>query len=749
MRMSNKWLKLARFLVCTVFTLLFMLHSAGRVNIPTLQRIDNILYDLRLRTTTLNTIDSHIVIVDINEESLAKEGRWPWRRDKIGYLVDMLFDYYAISLLGFDVIFAEPDTTEGSELLDKLATDTLKNNTDFLKAIKELRPQLAYDDIFAKSLQHRPIVLGYFVSHIEEKVAQVGLLPKAVAKANDLPFSSLLFDAKSYAGNLAKLQTAVLSGGFFDNPSVDEDGVYRKLPLLVCYHNNIYESLSLAMLRVLLHQSPLEFITQSGYALLPNNTAEVDTRLEALRVSTITIPVNEHSEILVPFRGRQGSFVYVSATDVLNGIVDKTVLENKIVIIGTTAAGLLDLRATPVQNVYAGVEIHANILSGLLEQTIKSRPNITLVSELLELLLIYCLMLFILPYLSALSSALFFIILLTLTIAINFYCWRFYHIATMLAVPIILLILLYGIQIFFGFFLESRKKKQLGTIFGQYIPPELVEQMSQSDEEFSLQGESRELTVFFSDVRGFTTISESMSPQELCELINAILTPVTRVIHEAKGTIDKYIGDAIMAFWGAPLRNAEHATYAVNAGLTILQTLAALRPEFKAKGWPDIDVGIGINTGQMSVGNMGSQFRIAYTVMGDAVNLGSRLEGLTKQYGVKIIVSESTRAAATGFIYRELDRVRVKGKYKPITIYEPLGLIAAVANEQLRAIHVLEQGLQYYRQQQWFAAQTVFQQLARQYPNDKLYAIYLERITHYLQSPPEADWDGAFTHTSK
>jgi adenylate cyclase len=578
----------------------------------------------------------------------------------------------------------------------------------------------------------------------------VGLLPPPVASNNALASSALLFNARSYTGNLAKLQSAALSGGFFDNPHVDEDGVYRRLPLLVSYQNNLYESLSLAMFRVLLNNPPLELISSSGYELTASNTNnQFDKRLEALRVSTFTIPVNEHGEILVPFRGRKGSFTYVSATDVLNGVVDKSVLENKIVIIGTTAAGLLDLRATPVQNIYPGVEIHANIVSGLLNQTISYKPNIIIAVELLELVFIYLVMLLLFPRLSALWSISVFSILAVLNIAINFTIWQTKHIDIALATPLILFILLFGVQIFFGFFLESRKKKQLGAIFGQYIPPELVEQMSHSDEEFSLQGESRELTVFFSDVRGFTTISETMSPQELCELINAILTPVTRVIHEAKGTIDKYIGDAIMAFWGAPLRNADHANYAVGAGLTILKTLADLRTEFKAKGWPDIDIGIGINTGQMSVGNMGSQFRIAYTVMGDAVNLGSRLEGLTKQYGVKMIVSESTKTAASHFIYRELDRVRVKGKHKPITIYEPLGTMTEISTEQVIAIEVLEQGLQYYRGQQWLAARTIFEQLAAQYPSDKLYSIYLERIDHYLLSPPETDWDGAFTHTSK
>ncbi|MGZ8220828.1 MAG: CHASE2 domain-containing protein [Methylobacter sp.] len=744
MKFNNKWLKSYRFLACVVITLVFMAHTAQWLNIPTLQRMENILYDLRLRTTVVNTVDPRIVIIDIDEESLAKEGRWPWRRDKLAYLVDMLFDYYNVKLLGFDVVFSEPDTSAGVELLEQLAAGPLQKDAGFLSTLETMRPQLSYDDMFAKSLENRPVVLGYFASHITEKTPEVGALPAPLAAANELPFSPLLIKEKSYAANLPKLQTAAMSGGFFNNPNVDEDGVYRRLPLLINYNHQVYEALSLALFRTLLGKPEVKFITGEGYG-----KSNIDSHLEGLEIEGFHIPVDQSSTLLVPYRGRQGSFSYISATDVLNGVTGVEKLKDKIVIVGTSAAGLLDLRVTPVQNVYAGVEVHANILSGLLDQTIKSRPSYILAIELAELLLICLLAIFAFPRLPVFLSAILFSVLLIGGIAFNFYCWAVWNIDTLLATPITLLIGLYGIQIFFGFFFESRKKKQMGNMFGQYIPPELVEQMSQSDEEFSLKGESREMTVLFSDVRGFTTISEGMEPQELCDLINDILTPVTRVIHEHKGTIDKYIGDAIMAFWGAPMHNPQHASQAVKAGLAILQALKTIQKDFKAKGWPEVDIGIGLNTGKMSVGNMGSQFRIAYTVMGDAVNLGSRLEGLTKQYGVKMIVSESTLQAAPEFTYRELDKVRVKGKHKPIAIYEPLDVTENISPEQLQLLDLLNQGLYGYRQQQWAAAQTIFEQLSEQNPHDKLYSIYLERIAYYLESPPEADWDGAFTHTSK
>lgn len=742
MQFSNKWLKIYRLSACVTITAIFILHTAGWLHIPTMQRMENIFYDLRLRATMANTIDPRIVIVAINEESLAMEGRWPWSRDKMAYLVDMLFDYYGIKLLGFDMVFAEPDTSSGAALLDKLASGPLHDNTEFLSTLETLRPQLLFDEVFAKSLQNRPAVLGYFTSHIDEKIDQVGLLPTPVAQADGLGFTSFLFHAKSYTANLPPLQNAALSGGFFNNPNVDQDGVYRKLPLLVQYHEHIYEALSLALFRALLGLPEVEFITGKEYG-------RSDSRLEGLRIEGFTIPVDAGAAILVPFRGRQGSFNYISAANVLNGTTEPEKLKDKIVIIGSTAAGLLDSRATPVQSLYPGVEVHANVLSALLDQSIKSRPNYIFAAEFTELLLISLLAIVVFPRVSILVSAAIFAVVLAGGIAANFYCWAILDIDTMLAAPFTLLCLLYGVQIFFGFFLESRKKKHLSEMFGQYVPPEIVARMSQSDEAFSLQGESREMTVFFSDVRGFTTISETMAPHDLCELINAIFTPVTQVIHESQGTIDKYIGDAIMAFWGAPMHDPHHAGHAVQSALAIIKMLAVMQDEFNAKDWPVIDMGIGINTGIMSVGNMGSQFRMAYTVMGDAVNLGSRLEGLTKQYGVKIIVSETTQQAAPGFIYRELDRVRVKGKHKPITIYEPLGATPGVADEYRQYLDLLDHGLQAYRQQQWDSACAIFQGLSAEYPDDKLYALYLARIDIYRQSPPEADWDGVFTHTSK
>lgn len=299
------------------------------------------------------------------------------------------------------------------------------------------------------------------------------------------------------------------------------------------------------------------------------------------------------------------------------------------------------------------------------------------------------------------------------------------------------------------YLLERNQKQQIAKTFGQYIPPELVAEMNKSGQQVTVGGESREMTVLFSDVRGFTTISEGLAPQELTVLMNAFLSPMTHVIHDYRGTIDKYMGDAIMAFWGAPLHDPDHAKHAIQAALRMVIRMDELREDFIARGWKPIKVGIGLNTGTMNVGNMGSDFRMAYTVLGDAVNLGSRIESLTKQYGVSLMISEFTQAAVPGLISRELDMVRVKGKNEPVRLYEPLGFDGEVDTETLARISHHHGALALFRAQKWDGAAATFEMLAAQEPDRMIYKVYLERIAHFREESPGADWDGVYTHKEK
>ncbi len=308
----------------------------------------------------------------------------------------------------------------------------------------------------------------------------------------------------------------------------------------------------------------------------------------------------------------------------------------------------------------------------------------------------------------------------------------------------------YVVVEFRQYLIERNQKQQIAKTFGQYIPPELVEEMNKSGQPFTVGGESREMTVMFSDVRGFTTISEGFTPQELTVLMNVFLSRMTDVIQAHRGTIDKYMGDAIMAFWGAPLDDPDHAKHAITAALEMVKTMdGPLRDEFIARGWKPIKFGIGLNSGSMTVGNMGSDFRMAYTAMGDAVNLGSRIESLTKQYGVALMISEFTQAAVPGLISRELDMVRVKGKNEPVRLFEPLGFEGEVDQETLARIAHHAGALALYRQQKWDGAAATFGMLSAEEPERMIYKLYLDRIAHFREEPPGPDWDGVYTHKEK
>jgi len=318
-----------------------------------------------------------------------------------------------------------------------------------------------------------------------------------------------------------------------------------------------------------------------------------------------------------------------------------------------------------------------------------------------------------------------------------------------IAAPLLMVSLLYLMNMAWGFFMETRSRRLITGLFGTYVPKELVAQMSKNPEEYSMRGESRDMTVLFSDVRDFTSISEGLPPEGLKDMMNAYLSEMTQVIQEKRGTIDKYIGDAIMAFWGAPLHDGDHALHGVEAALAMQKRIRGLDPEFAKNGWPVLNIGVGINCGEMNVGDMGSKFRRAYTVMGDAVNIASRLEGLTKEYGVGILVSESIVGAAQGIVYREIDFVAVKGRSQGIPIYEPIGKVGEVGDTTLTEIDRFHKALEWYRKQRWNEAEEAMKALRFANPENKLYKLYLKRIAEYRTNSPGPEWNGVWVWTTK
>lgn len=726
----------------------FMANAASWLQLPLVERLEAIAYDARLRLTMPGGVDPRVVIVDIDERSLQVEGRWPWPRDRVAKLVDELFDRYQASVVGFDIVFAEPDESSGLARLEALAQAELRGVPGFEGVLRELRPRLEYDRLLAARLQGRPVVLGYYFSargsQSGEQPLASGALPSPVLAAGTFTGRGVRFTRwDGYGANLPVLQQAAKSAGHF-NQLTDTDGVARRVPMLVEHAGAYYESLSLAMMRLLLGSPPVE----PGYPV-SSALSRGYAGLEWLNVGPLRIPVDELVSAYVPYRGRRGSFPYVSATDVLTGKVDPAVLSRRIVLVGTSAPGLFDLRSTPVDPIYPGVEIHANLIAGMLDGSIRQRPPYVMGAEFLLLALVGIALVFALPRLTPLRASLAAGGALLLLIALDAVVWHWGQLILPIASGLLLVLLLYAANMAWGFFVEARGKRQITGLFGQYVPPELVDEMARDPARFSMQGESREMTVLFSDVRGFTTISEGLDPRELSQLMNEFLSPLTRVIHGHRGTIDKYMGDAIMAFWGAPLEDPEHAAHAVQAALDMQRTLSARQSDFAARGWPPIRIGVGLNTGRMSVGNMGSDIRVAYTVMGDAVNLASRLEGITKEYGADIIVSEAVCRAAPGFVYQEIDRVRVKGKDTPVAIFEPVGRRGEVEGALLDQVKLFQRALEHFRGRNWDMAEVQLLNLQKRVPGRRLYELYLERIAAFRAAPPPSDWDGVCTFTTK
>ena len=734
-----------RVVISLCILLFFLLSATGAFEIGFIKGLENFSYDVRLNWLMPNKIDQRIVIVDIDEKSLTEQGRWPWNRNKMADLVNQLFDRYHINVLGFDVVFAEKDESSGLKNLENIQQKYFAQDANVKNFIANLESKLDYDQNFANALKNRKVVLGYYFRQDgNAQDSNIGVLPAASFVDGNFNGKPIAFmQAQGFGGNLALLQQNAASAGHF-NPQPDIDGISRKVPMLIQYGGNYYEALSVAVAQLALNSAKLEAGFADGIGV-----GDQYAGLEWLKLGTKYIPVDKDVSALIPYRGRQGSFRYVSATDVLTGKLPTNALANKIVLIGTTAPGLMDLRATPVQNIYAGVEIHANLIAGILNQNIKERPAYTMGAEVLLLILLGVLLALYIPVLSPLMATLVSIGSLVVMTLGNLAIWQYGNLVLPVSSVLLMIISIYFVNMSYGFFVETRGKRQLAGLFGQYVPPELVEEMANDPESFNLEGESRDLTVLFSDVRGFTSIAEGLDPKQLTQLMNELLSPMTAVIHQYRGTIDKYMGDAVMAFWGAPLNDAEHPKHALQAAMQMLRELKPMNARFAAKGWPTVDIGIGVNTGNMTVGNMGSSFRMAYTVMGDAVNLGSRLEALTKVYGVHIIVSETVKSRVPEYLYRELDIVRVKGKAQSVAIFEPIceaGLEDKNIKDELK---FYREAIKLYRAKNWDLAELQFLNMQKAYPNTRLYLMYAERITYFRHYPPSEDWDGAFTYETK
>ena len=726
--------RLARpFGVALTIAIAFYHAYLGLYAPPMLERLEALFYDLRFRVALeAPPIAQKIVIVDIDETSIDVEGRWPWSRARMGDMLAALYDNGAI-IVGFDVTFPEPERNPVDEVLTDPAIAAHAGNT-----LRAARARFDADAKFAQDIARGETVLGFFLHN--DTAGHVGALPEPILTLPPGEGSLWLMpETIGYAGNQPVLQDAAVGAGSLTTEP-DVDGVVRRSPMIYRVGDQLYPSLSLAVARRFLGAEHVTITTAMQGDTVVMESVALDGNL---------IPVDARGRAVVPYRGKAHSFPYVSATDVLHGAVDRDVLDGAIVLVGTSALGLKDLRSTPLETGYPGVEVHANLLDAIIgsvppDNRFWYRPDYEVGATVLMILLLGIVIVVVQPRLAAAGQVLFSAVAITGVIGGNYALWAWGHFDFPLAPLLVVVLMLNLLYMVLGFLEETQRRAQIHSMFGQYVAPAHIDRLLDHPEQASFDGESKEMTVLFSDVRSFTTISEKLSAQSLKQLLNRYFTPITKIIFDNQGTIDKYVGDMAMAFWGAPLGDPQHAEHALDAALLMLQKVDELKGEFGADGLPRIDVGIGVNSGPMNVGDMGSSYRRAYTVLGDAVNLASRLESATKQYGLRLLVGEATAVQAPNHVLRLVDRLQVKGKTEPVKVYEPLCRKEQATPELLARLASWDRALQRYFDQRWDDAENELGELLAAEPECRLYQIFLERVAAMRAMPPAATWDGVY-----
>ena len=682
-----------------------------------------------------------VTIIDIDEPSLKKIGQWPWPRTHIADMVINLANLGAVAI-GFDVVFSEPD---------RLNPDVLAKSMRYLDDLTRtrLRELPSNDQILADAIRRARVVLGEtglpsIVSEIDKDLPFTGFATRGEA-ATDAP--PRFFEFPGLLRNVPVLEKVAAGRGLFTIVQ-ERDGIVRRVPMMLQVQGQMMPSLSLEMLRVI-----------SGTSTILAKYDRNGVKSVALR--GLDIPTDKHGELWVHF-AHQDPSIYVPATSVLDGTAPVEKIRGKLVLIGTSAVALNDIKTTPVSSTMPGVEIHAQVLEAALTHAVLAEPNYSIGIELLAAFILGLLVIIFAPNFGPATLVGVGALFATLLIGTSLYFYREHRLLVDFTYPLMSTTSIYLTLIFASFVREQRQRKQVRGQFAQYMSPVLVEQLAQAPEKLKLGGEERELTIMFSDVRGFTTISETYKndPQGLTTLMNRFLTPLTNAILARKGYIDKYMGDAIMAFWNAPLDDKEHEINACEAALDMLAKIDELnwirKSEADTGGHPyiPINVGIGLNTGLSVVGNMGSDLKFNYSVLGDSVNLASRLEGQSKEYGFPIIAGSKTALAAKDkFAILELDFIMVKGKKEPEVIYAIAGREDVAHSGQFQRLRNLTiEMLAAYRSRDWEGALGAIER-GRKTDDARalklLYDLYETRIRNYQKNPPPDDWNGAFALLTK
>jgi adenylate cyclase len=701
--------------------------------------------ELRVRTfDTFQRIDPRVktarpvTIVDIDEKSLAKLGQFPWPRTRIADLVTALTRLGAVAI-AFDVIFSEPD-----RLNPDVVADTFRALDDESRA--KLRALPSNDQLLADAMRHSRVVLGesglpYVVGELDKTLPVTGL-----AMLGEDPHR-FMFRLAGLLRNTPVLETAAAGRGLLTiNP--ERDGIVRRVPMIMQAQGETMPSLSFEMLRV---------VSGTDTILIKADEAGI----QSIGVKGFSIPTDRKGQLWVHF-ARNDPSIYVPAVDVLDGSVAPDKIRGKLVLIGTSAVGLNDIKTTPVSPAMPGVEIHAQVLEAALTKSLLTQPLYGAVLEFGAALLLGILVIAFAPMFGPVILVIVGALFATLLIGASWYFYTQHRLLIDFTYPLLSTTSIYLTLIFTSFVREQAQRRQIRSAFGQYLSPALIEQLALSPEKLVLGGEEREMTIMFSDVRGFTTISESYKhdPQGLTTLMNRFLTPLTNAILARKGTIDKYMGDAIMAFWNAPLDDNAHQLNACEAALDMLERIDVLNKERELEAedgghaYIPINVGVGLNTGICVVGNMGSDLRFDYSVLGDSVNLASRLEGQSKEYGFPIIVGSKTALAVKDkFAILELDFIMVKGKKEPEVIYAIAGRQDTAQSGRFQRLRNLTiEMLACYRSRDWDGAMEAIERGRRTddaHVLELLYNLYETRILDYRNNPPPEDWNGAFALLTK
>ncbi len=707
---------------------------------------------LDLRTVSRGAMPSggETFIVTIDEKSLSELGRWPWPRTTIAALTEKLKELGA-KVVGFDIVFAEPDENSSLKTIEKLMTDLRKTgsgNNDFAAILGKRKQEADTDAALADAIKKsQNVTLGYFF-HISSK--EVGHLKPEEIQASEEQIANSRFTMvrkreevndsyiiKAYAvqPNLPEISDAAENSGYF-NAFPDTDGVIRWAPLTIKFGENYYTSLALSLL-----------VQYLDWPMLTLNISGIG--VENISLDKIQVPTDEDGRLLINYLGPANTFPHYSASDILADRIPSEKISGKIALVGATATGIYDMRNTPFSSVYPGVEIHATVIDNILHQNFLINSGLILFIDLCVIIFTGLLVGILLPRMKAVAGVVFTLLLLSLFIIINRYIFVAFNIWMNVVYPALTIITAYlGITVY-RYVTEEREKKKIRGAFQYYLTASVVNEILKDPDKLKLGGDKKNLSVMFSDIRGFTSISEKLSPEKLVQLLNEYLTAMTNIVFKYDGLLDKYIGDAIMAVFGAPLDQPDHARRCCLTALEMMSELKRLQVKWESEGWPPINIGIGINTGDMVVGNMGSEMRFDYTVMGDSVNLASRLEGTNKEYGTNIIISEFTHdVIKDDFFCRELDAVRVKGKKRPVRIFELLGEMKN--KPQWQAFTALfEDGLNAYRNCMWDEAATAFTRALELRPDDYPSRLYIERCEDYKENSPGEDWDGVFTMTKK